>query len=300
MNQPAKILQLKVPYALAAMAAAERHLVDKYQTNRFLKNITFFLILKGESPLGCIHDYEKQIDHLCFITQCERQTFRKRLSWCVSEHLLEIKGADIRLVSWKKVGELYMFALGNYKIIQYNPHEQKNIHLHLLAVEIEDNKNRQTYMIQQKLKKNPALTQVIKNTLHQFGADESKLSNFNYLLNAMRQLYKRSFEAEPEIFALLNNVRPDVNRGVKGIAKAWDCRSKQTASYWKKRMAEAGIIRIYKGEMKIREYLSRPTRTTKGGRKGKDIKTLVDTLYIIPQPESNPGKGNEQAKKLAA
>jgi hypothetical protein len=300
LNQPTKILSLKIPVALASLASAERHLVDKYQTNRFLKNITFFLILKAESPLGCIHDYEKQIDHLSFITQCERQTFRKRLAWCISEQLLEIKGSDIRLVSWKKVGERYMFALEAYKTIQYNPHEQKNIHLHLLAVEIEDNKNRQTYMIQQKLKKNPALTQVIKNTLHQYGADESKLNDFNYMLNAMRQLYKRSFEAEPEIHAMLNNVRPDVNRGVKGIAKAWDCKSMQTVSYWKKRLAEAGIIRIYKGEVKVREYLARATRTQKGGRKGKEVKTLVDTLYLIPQPGRPENEPREASKKIAA
>jgi len=170
----------------------------------------------------------------------------------------------------------------------------------LYAIEIEDNKNRQTYMIQQKLKKNPALKQVIKSILHQYGADETKLNDFNYMLNAMRQLYKRSFEAEPEIHVILNNVRPDVNRGVKGMAKAWDCKSMQTVSYWKKKLAEAGIVRIYKGEMKVREYLSRPTRTDKGGRKGKAVKTLVDTLYIIPQPVMQPGEETKQSKKLAA
>lgn len=284
------------------MATAERHLVDKYQTNKFIKQITFFLILKAETPFSFIQNYAKQIDYLSFITQCERQTFKKRLAWLVSEKLatIENEGRDIRLCSWKEVSVLYYCNVDSFKLIQYNPYEQKNIHLQLLAVEIEDNKNRQTYMVKTKLEKNPALTQVIKNTLCQYGADEKKLNDFNYLLNGMRQLYKRSFEQEPEIFAMLNNVRPDTNRGVKGIAKAWDCKSPQTVSYWKKRLAEAGIIRIYKGEVKVREYLARATRTLKGGRKGKELKHLVDTLYLIPQPGRPENEAGGSLKKIAA
>lgn len=300
MNQENKILYLKVPYNLASRAVAERHKVITYETNNFIKYITFFLILKAESPFSFIQDYQKQIDHLSFITQCERQTFKKRLQWCVSEGLATIEGSDIRLISWKQVSALYYCNLDRFKLVQYKPHEQKNIHLHLFAADIEDNKKRQTYMIQQKLNKNPALTQVIKTILHQHGADETKLNDFNYLLNAMRQLYKRSFEAEPEIHAMLNHVRPDVNRGVKGMAKAWDCKSMQTVSYWKKKLAEAGIIRIYKGEIKIREYIARPTRTLKGGRKGKEPKHLVDTLYIIPQPGRPLNEAGESSKKFAA
>lgn len=307
LNQQPKILSLKIPYNLASRAVAERHKVEKYETNNFIKYITFFLILKAETPFGFIQDYKKQIDHLSFITQCERQTFKKRLAWCVSEGLATIEGDDIRLVSWKQVSALYYCNLDSFKLVQYNPHEQKNIHLHLFAADIEDNKKRQTYMVKQKLEKNPALTQEIKSIMLNCGADVTKLNDFDYVLNGMRKLYRESFVVEPEIHAMLNRVRPDVNRGIKGIAKAWDCKSTMTVCYWKKRMAEAGIIRIYKGERLTSEERTRNKQCDikwKGKTK-QTILCLVDTLHIIPQPvngsnATRSGKENEQSKRQAA
>lgn len=302
MNQAPKILTVKFPYALAARAAAERHLVNKYETNQFIKNITFFLILKAESPFSFIQNYKKQIDHLAFITQCERQTFNKRLAWLVSEGLATIEGADIRLISWKQVSALYYCNLDSFKLIQYNPNEQKNLHLHLFAVEIEDNKNRQTYMIKNKLAKNPALTQTIKNVLHQHGADGNKLNSFDYLLNAMRILYKNSFVAEPTSYHILNQVRPDLNRGVRTIARAWDCKSPQTVCYWKKKLASAGIIRIYKGEYLQSQCRTRDKNAVVMWNKTalQTILKQVDTLYIIPQPGTSPKPEPGQLKKRAA
>jgi len=301
LNQPAKILYLKIPYNLASRATAERHLVKTYETNNFIKYITFFLILKAESPFSFIQNYKKQIDHLSFITQCERQTFKKRLAWLVSEGLatIENEGTDIRLVSWKQVSVLYYCNLDSFKLVQYKPDEQKNIHLQLFAADIEDNKKRQTYIIQQKLEKNPALTQVIKNIMHQHGADEKKLNDFTYLLNGMRKLYRRSFEAEPEIHAMLNNVRPDVNRGVKGMAKAWSCRSEQTVSYVKKKLAEAGIIRIYKGEriMSTVRCRNKQCEVIYNRKLKQTFLCLVDTLHIIPQPGME-AKAGQNAKKV--
>lgn len=285
MIQSETILQLKIPFALASRATAERQLINVYETNKYIKNITAFLILKSESPYGLIKDYQKQIDHLSFITQCERQTFKKRLQWMLQEGIAAIEGPHIRLKSWKEVSALYYCDLTKFKTIQYKPSEQKNIHLHLFASEIEDNKARQSFVIQQKLNKNLALKQTIEAIMLQHGADPSKLSDINYLLNGMRLLYKNSFVAEPEIHALLKDIRPDLNRSVKGLSRAWNYKSKQSASYIKNKLQKAGIARIYKGERITSKERSRNNdcHVIWDDRKLQTVLCLVDTIFIIPQ-----------------
>lgn len=283
MSNSTNILTLKVPYSLAAMATGERHLVNKYQTNHFIKNITAWLILKAESPLGLIRDYKNQIDHLAYITQCEQQTFKKRLAWMIKEQIATIEGSDIRLKSWKQAAALLYFSLNEFKLIQYNPDEHKNIYLRLFTTEIEENKNRQAYMIEQKMKKNPALKQVVQSTMLQFGADPNKINDFKYLLNGMRKLYRESFVAEPEIHNILKNVRPDLNRSVKGLAKAWNYRSKQSASYIKSLLTKAGMIVIHKQDRVTSKERSRNNEChiIWDKRKMQTVLCLVDTIEVV-------------------
>lgn len=243
------ILNLKIPVALARYAMTERKKVNTYETNRFVKNIMCYLVLKSITPYSVIRSWKNQIDELSYYCQCERQTFKRRLQWCIDMGLIQVTGNDLRLVSWKVAGNIFYCKLDAYNTIQYNPETNANIHLALFQTEIKDNKQRQLYTIQKKLCKNPMLKDQIKQTLLRHGADPVKLGRFDYFHNAMRLLYSKAFISEPETHALLIQVRPDCNRSVKGLQRSWDFKHPQLVSYYKRKLQGSGLIVIHKGSV---------------------------------------------------
>lgn len=292
-NYP-EILTLKIPLSLATQTLAMRKDVTDnvkyvkktnkvYQTNRHLKNITAFIILKAVTPYGLIKDYKNQIDYLCAVTQCERQTFCKRLQWLQDEQLLLIEGADIRLKSWKQVAALLCTNLKEFTTVSYEYKKDRNIFLRLFAAEIEANKAQQVYMIKTKLQQNLALKNDIQTAALRFGADPKRINDFHYLHNAMRLLFKKSFIAEPELHKLLSLVRPDCNRSVYTIADAWHFKSPQSVSYYKGLFKTSGIAIIHKGERIESQQRARNSKSHViwDKRKKQTVLSLVDTISII-------------------
>jgi hypothetical protein len=243
-----KILSVKIPVALAEYAIAMRKKKHVYETNTYIKNIAAYLILKAETPYSILRNYKTQIDHLAFITQCERQTFRKRVSWMLQEGLAKIVGNDLQLVSYKDACAIYFCSYKATNTILYEPGTDKNFYLRLFTTEINANKERQRYSIEVKLKRNPTLKQTIQVAMLQHGADRTRIDNFQYLHNGMKKLYRHSFQVEPSLHAMLHQVRPDCNRGVKGISLAWQFKSASLVSYYKRKFEAAGVAVIHKGE----------------------------------------------------
>jgi hypothetical protein len=283
LNQQPTILTLKIPIRIAGAVLAMREKVNTYETNRHVKNITSFLILKAVTPYGVFRNYKYQLGYFASICQCSKQTILKRIMWMQEQQLLQIEGADIRLNGWKQVVSLYHVNLDEFKTIQYDTQAHKKIYLHLFATEIIENKERQAYMIKEKLKKNPALKQVIESAMLQHGADEKKLNNFAYLLNGMKLLFKRSFIAEPEFHATILRVRPDCNRSVKGIARAWCFKSAQSVSYYKAQMQAVEIVKVHKGERITSQTRARneAAHTVWNKLKKQTVLCLVDGIEVI-------------------
>lgn len=264
-----------------------------YVTNQFIKPITTWLILKAATPQSVINNYMDQLEDLSFLCECSTQTFKKRLRWIVSEGLATIEGNNIKLKSYKQLSTKYFINLDNYKLISYDPTTDKKIHLHMFAIDIDENKNRQKHMVQRKLNNNPVLKQKIEHVLLNCGANEKRLANFDYMLNGMRKIYQASFITEPEIHCLLSQVRPDCNRGVQTMAYHWDFAHKQSVSYYKKLMHKAGIVRIHKGEAIASSVRSRNNdcHVIWDRRKKRTVLRLVDTIEVIsktPKPDALP------------
>lgn len=281
-NQP-QILTLKIPAKLAAQTLCMRTKVNTYETNRHIKNITAFIILKSVTPYGLIKNYKQQLQYLCDATQCERQTFKKRLQWLQDENLLTIEGDDIRLKSWKEVSTLYYINLEAFTTVIYDYKKDSNVWLRLFATEIETNKERQVYMIKTKLQRNLALKNKIQAAVLQHGGDVKRINDFTYLHNAMRLLFKKSFLAEPELHALLKQVRPDCNRSVHTIADAWTFKSPQSVSYYKALFVANNIATVHKGERITSQCRARNehAHVLWNKHKKQTVLSLVDTISII-------------------
>jgi len=78
------------------------------------------------------------------------------------------------------------------------------------------------------------------------GADRNRISDPAYFRQWLCILYREDFVRVSDIHSELIEVRPDTNRGVKAIAKAWSFKSPQSVSYWKKKMIDSGIIDVSK------------------------------------------------------
>lgn len=280
-NQP-QILTLKIPVELARNTLAMRAKVNKYETNRHLKNITAFIVLKSVTSYGLIKDYKQQMNYLCAITQCSNQTFCKRLQWLQNEGLLSIEGGNIRLNGWKQVAALYNLNLKAFNTVVYDTTTDKNIFLRLFATEIEANKEQQVYMIKTKLQRNLALKNRIQAAMLKHGADVKRINEFNYLHNGMRKLFTFSFIAEPELHALLYQVRPDCNRSVYTLANAWHFKSPQSVSYYKRLFATNNIATIHKGERIESKSRARNefAHVIWNKRRLQTVLSLVDTISI--------------------
>lgn len=283
METHSKILSVKVPVALAEHALAMRKKRNVYETNGFIKNIAAWLILKAATPYGLFKNYKEQIDYLASITQCERQTFKKRVAWFIEQGLATVTAGNLQLVSFKDACALYYCGHKKTQTILYEPSTDKNFYLRLFAIEITDNKEKQRYMIETKLKRNLALKQTIQVTMLKHGADQSRIEDFRYIHNGMQKLYRNSFKQEPELHALLNKVRPDCNRSIRGIARAWDFKSLSLVSYYKRKFQDAGIAVVTKGERIESRTRSRNNdcNVIWNQRKKQTVLCLVDAIIIL-------------------
>lgn len=272
-----------MPVALVQHCIAMRKKKVVYETNTYIKNIAAWLILKAETPYSILRNYKSQIDHLAFITQCERQTFKKRVSWMLQEGLAKIVGNDLQLVSFKDACAIYYCSHKQTTTILYEPGTDKNFYLRLFTTEIEVNKDHQRYMIEVKLKRNPTLKQTIQVAMLQHGADRNRIENFQYLHNGMKKLYRQSFVVEPSLHAMLHQVRPDCNRGVKGLSLAWQFKSASLVSYYKRKFEAAGVARIHKGERIESRTRCRNNdcKVIWNDHKKQTVLCLVDAIEVI-------------------
>lgn len=156
--------------------------------------------------------------------------------------LLKFDRHNITLASWDRMKEIFSIDTDNTITIQYNINDKQKVHQWLIAAEIQDNQNRQDYVILKRINKNADLKNSLTIALIQFGADRTRLNDARYFLSQLKALYLQEFIQPSEIYPVLINVRPDNNRSVEGIKAAWNCKSAVTVSYWKGKLQSAGII----------------------------------------------------------
>jgi hypothetical protein len=293
LNQQSTILDLKFPVKLAAYALEQRRIVydgtykkkttRQYTSNRHIKNLMSFVIMKALTQQGKLNNYRNQLGYLATVCQCSKKTMLQRIEYMQEQQLITIEGADIRLNGWKQVCSTLRLNCKQFTTIIYDYAKDKNIFLRFFAAEIETNKEQQAHMIKVKLQHNPALKLKVQATMLQHGADRNRIDEFAYLLNGMRLLYKQSFKVEPQLHELLCKVRPDCNRGVKAIASAWEFNSKQLVSYYKAKLAASEIAVIHKGERITSQKRARNefAHVMWNKQKKQTVLSLVDSITII-------------------
>lgn len=253
-------LQVKIPFELALHAVRQRKIVTHYETNTVIKALDSWLVLKAETESSLIQEWNDQKKHLFTICKCSETIFRERLKLLKQMQVIEYDSKIIRLCSWERLGELLNIDVDQKLTIQYNVHDKQRVQEWLIATEIKRNKSSQAYMILKNLNKNPEQMMIVRSAIVKAGADISRLNDTDYFLSRLLLLYQNDFIQASDIHDLLIKVRPDTNRGIRGISRTWINnpmleedqeakainRVRHTVCYWKKLMADKGIISVRK------------------------------------------------------
>lgn len=240
-------IQISIPFDLARYVTGARKLVRKYETNQLIKALDTWLILKAETSSGYIQQWNRQKDYLLKICKVSESIFRHRLNILADLKILQYNRHGITVASWEKFGASLNIETDNRLTVNYCIHDKSKVQQWIIATEIEDNKQRQEYALLLKLNKNLECKTEIRETLIKSGADRTRLnSDTAYFIAMMKAFYLSDFVSKSEIHNVLIHFRPDNNRSVYGMAKAWNCKHPQTVSYWKKKLKQSNIIDIQK------------------------------------------------------
>lgn len=243
--------KIRIPFALARYAVWQRNTVNKYQTNRVIRALDAWLVLKHETRSGLIRDYATQLQYLCKVCKVSPTVLRSRLKMLADMKAVTIENGNLLICSWKQLARILQTSFKLCYDVQYNLDDPKQkLHLWIAAVEIADNQHHQELTLKRKLHDNPAARLKLLESAVAAGADPARLNEWPYFLVWLQSMYLKTHLRASHVHDLLISHRPELNRSVYGIARAWCAKSAQTASYWKGKMYAAGVVHI--GKLTVR------------------------------------------------
>lgn len=275
-------LTISIPVELARLAVTQRTVRTKYQVNDFIRYMDTWLVLKAITRSGYIQDWNKQKAEILQLCKCSETIFRLRLRWLAKKNFLCLEGKSIRISAYDTVAKILNIDLNKKFVIHYDSTSKQRVQEWLIATEINDNQQRQDYMILKRVNKNPHYNMQLTAAMIKDGADINQLGNADYFLNRMKSLYLADFVEASDIHELLIDVRPDNNRGVKGIKKAWNTKAAQTVSYWKKILSSVGIIDISKLQIQSCERVrNKHCKILWSKKDGETVLVLTDQITVL-------------------
>ncbi len=243
-------VKIHIPYDLARLAVWQRKTVTHYQTNSLIKALDTWLVLKHETRSGWLQGWNRQKDYLLKICKIGESVFRTRLRILRDLKLIKYDRHSIKICSWDQLAATLEIDVHSKLTIQYDLNDNKRIQDWIIAAEIKDNQARQSYMVIKKVYENPVHKNAVTSALIRAGADKARIKDPVYVLTMLKAIYLADFVQASAIHSLMIEIRPDTNRGVRGMANAWKFKHPCSVSYWKKILQKSGIIDISKLKVK--------------------------------------------------
>lgn len=259
-----KEYRIPVLVGIAAHAVSQRALVNKYETNRFIRYVALFHLLKAISPgVGIIQNWRSQQPLICTFLGISERTLWSLLK-LLCDKQLAVVDKDIKLVSWKEAAHIFEIPYQGTTTINYNPFKnagKQDFQYLLRGMEVQNNQVKQLETLLYKLDQNLSAKNELFVEMVRRGADLQRLQKEPlYLVQQLLQLYVNAFKEGTAICLYIMTYRADLNRGVKGIQKDHCYKSMQSVAYMKRRMREWGVIEVEKKrvESKVRTRLYVP------------------------------------------
>lgn len=272
------------------LLCAERHLRQKYCTNRDIKYWSTYFLLKSITGSGVIQDWRQQRCFILSYVQMAESTFYRQLATLQELKLLTVDdNYNIHLASYKDAAAIMGLYYEGLIHIPYNPlkHAAKQIFQYFLRAEdIRHNQHRQLDALIYYLYNNPPLRYTITLALVKMGAVEARLlKDKHYLQERLLALQKAVFRHGSDILETVFSLRADVNRGVRCIQRQHDYKSKSSVSYMKRKLFNLKLCSVKKesveSKCKVRIYV--PDEASPGKQRDgyKWLRKKLATLWVL-------------------
>lgn len=239
-------LRVKVYNELITNIITNRKTRNKYQTNRILKPICTYFLLKSLTPSGVIREYTKL--PLLEVLNVSKATFYKQIKELESLKLVRRVGDSLIMCSYERMIEMFDLVRGTQNItyINYTP---KFKFYHLVEGSILFNSQREIKrVIENKIKSNAELVEHYKQTLSiTTNATEFQAALLQKQIQNFQQLDKEAL-AESFVTELIN---ADTNITARNIRKRFGLKSYKSVAYLKTKLHKCGIAKVVK-----RSYMS--------------------------------------------
>jgi hypothetical protein len=229
-------------------AIKQRTLINVYETNRFLKSVGYFAILKQLSTTGKLHNNSIQRKNLQQILKVSRNQVSNILNNLQQLQMIKLNASgSILLKGWDEICNIFDVDNDDAKIIiDYNIADNKRIDLLIYAAEIKLNQDKQANAFACKLSNNPQIYQIIKDHLkHNYQLDADSL-NLNELQQAILKLQQDAFVIGTQHSKAINMFRCSIDRKLTTLKQAYNTKSVRTITYLKRLLQKFKIAKIIK------------------------------------------------------
>lgn len=251
---------IKVHTDLLNFAVQGRNLVNRYETNRTVKVVAFYALLKTVTSTGVIHNYTEQPE-LRKLTKYSRNGFKALVQDLVNTGLAVITSNNLKLCSWTNAVQLTGQQYEpKFTFIEYKEENTTKLYYYFLPAEIANKKAAQEKIALQRLKENSTLKQATDSLISKlYKIDPSTLTDQQYL-DAVYQIQVQQFTSGT-LTGVVMQFNPDCNRSATSLKKDWNYKSTLSITYWKRKLEQLGLIMlekvgkiIGKKSSRLREY----------------------------------------------
>ena len=256
-------LDVKVHKEIIISLIKHREKINKYQTNREIKQIALYYLLKHVTKSGVIKEYAKNLQSLLTFTGLTQGTFYTHLNGLIKKGLVTKNAHNLILSNYKTLLDLYDVDDDTTPItIKFNASTHKFVHL-LEFSTLADNMYRQSLLIKKKLDKSPYTLEI----LQQYAKQQTTA-------RTLATAQKHAFVNGSDELNTLFFINPNITITWKRIFREFNFKSYKSVSYLKKKLQRNKIVTIEKNGF----FTSKVGAKTKAYNEEKD-KTVNTCRY---------------------
>lgn len=264
---------VKVHANLLSNIIQKRDRRKKYCTNRTIRPLAFYYILKSLTTSGIIKEYARHLDDLTKVLNCTVSTFYAHLAECKKMGLVAVNRKSLILAGYARVGECLDSISGDFVTIRYNPGKDKFYQL-MEAAYIVTLQRHQEEHFNAKVERSPELQTLFRSTLSMVTGSKSFAKPLhNYQIHTFIHGHQHYFE--------LMAYNPDFQLSARLLRKYFNFKSNKSVAYLKKKLVAKEIITVEKREYtsKVRSRLKH-ARVTFNNEKKQTTWKLPDAILV--------------------
>lgn len=227
--------RIKVHRELILQVLKNRELNNKYQTNKEIKFLALYYLLKNISQTSIIKNYNSNLNHILEYTNLSQGTFYNHLNKLIQLGLVTKNAHNLVVSDYNTLFELYDVEPEQTPIyINYTPNKNKFIHL-LEFSTIADNIYRQNLVIEKKLEKSPYTLEILERYAKQ-------ATTIRTLAVAQKHAFINGSTELKQLFF----INPNVVITWKRLFREFNFKSYKSVSYLKRKLKKNKLVMIEK------------------------------------------------------